>query len=75
MDREGTPANAEYPWRDGQEIKIPCRYSYPNLYFLTTANPEGIEFLQIVQSAIEEFNGKQIMETEGNIELKDKSQE
>ena len=75
VDREVTPSNAEYPWLEGNEIKTPCRYSYPSLHLLQTADPKGVEFLQIVQSAIEGFNGKEILETEGSIELRDKSRE
>ncbi len=55
VDREETPSNAEYPWRQGQEIKVPCLFSYPSLHILTNPGPEGAEFLQIVQAAIEQF--------------------
>jgi hypothetical protein len=55
VDREQSPANAEYPWSDGHEVQIPCRYHYPVLILLK--EPSGREFLQLIRAAIEDFNG------------------
>lgn len=53
VDREGAPANAEYPWQVGQLVVSPCEYTFPELQLLT--GPQGRSFLKLVKTAIDDF--------------------
>lgn len=53
VDRERSPANAEYPWQAGDQIVIPCEYNFPDLELLTS--PQGRSFLKMVKTAIDDF--------------------
>lgn len=54
VDRKNTPCNAEYPWPDGDELVVPCEYSFPNLSLLET--PGGRSFLKTVAVAVDRFD-------------------
>lgn len=53
VDRLESPANAEYPWWDGNRVVVPCEFGFPNLSLLRT--PSGRKFLKIVKEAIHGF--------------------
>jgi hypothetical protein len=53
VDREATPANAEYPWFDGRMVKAPCDYTFQVLSQLNT--PEGRNFLKVISTSINDF--------------------
>lgn len=53
VDRETSPANAEYPWFDDGRVVVPCEFTYPNLTLLT--EPRGRTFLRLLEMAITEF--------------------
>ena len=54
VDRDRTPANAEYPWADGTKVLVPSEYHFSTLDELRSF--DGIEFLRLLQIAIEEFD-------------------
>jgi len=53
VDRETSPANAEYPWLDDGRLIVPCEFMYPNLTLLT--EPGGRTFLRLLEMAIVDF--------------------
>lgn len=53
VDRETSPANAEYPWPDDGRVVVPCEFTYPNLALLT--EPGGRTFLRLLEMAIVDF--------------------
>ena len=53
VDREASPANAEYPWLDDGRVITPCEFAYPNLTLLT--EPGGRTFLRLLEMAITDF--------------------
>lgn len=53
VDRETSPANAEYPWLDDGRVVVPCEFTYPNLKLLT--EPGGRTFLRLLEMAITDF--------------------
>lgn len=53
VDRDASPANAEYPWLDDGRIVVPCEFTYPNLTLLT--EPGGRTFLRLLELAIGDF--------------------
>ncbi|WP_433926598.1 MULTISPECIES: hypothetical protein [Sorangium] len=53
VDREISPANAEYPWSDDGRVVVPCEFTYPNLTLLT--EPGGRTFLRLLEMAIADF--------------------
>lgn len=58
VDRSGAPDNAEYPWSAGNQIFVPCEYSYPNLTLLK--EPSGRTFIQLLKISIQEFEELEI---------------
>ncbi len=50
VDRQQSPANAEYPWAEGESIVTPCRHSYAVMVALQS--PNGNDFLRLLQEAI-----------------------
>lgn len=54
VDRETSPANAEYPWIDDGRVVVPCEFTYPNLTLLTERG--GRTFLRLLEVAIADFN-------------------
>lgn len=57
VDRQQSPANAEYPWAEGESIVTPCHYSYPVTEALRDKG--GAEFLKLLQGAIDGYFGTQ----------------
>jgi len=53
VDRQQSPANAEYPWAEGESIIAPCRYAFPAAAALR--EPGGVEFLRLLQEAIDGY--------------------
>lgn len=53
VDREISPANAEYPWLDDGRVIVPCEFAYPNLTLLRERG--GRTFLRLLESAIADF--------------------
>jgi hypothetical protein len=53
VDRVGHPANAEYPWADGDTIVAPVDYSFPSLALLREAR--GRWFLNSIERAFVEY--------------------
>jgi hypothetical protein len=53
VDREASPANAEYPWLDDGRVITPCEFVYPSLTLLT--EPGGRTFLRLLEMAITDF--------------------
>ena len=53
VDRERTPANAEYPWMSGGAILVPTRYRFAVSGQL--AEPSGRDFLNLIAIVIEDF--------------------
>ncbi len=53
VDRDTSPANAEYPWLDDGRVVVPCEFTYPNLTLLT--EPGGRTFLRLLEMAIGDF--------------------
>lgn len=54
VDRETSPANAEYPWPDDGRVVVPCEFTYPNLTLLTEHG--GRTFLRLLHTAIFDFD-------------------
>lgn len=54
VDRDLTPANAEYPWEDGGAVSVPCRHRYAIVPLL--AAPGGRDFLKLIETAIMEYD-------------------
>ena len=54
VDRDASPQNAEYPWRNVNQIIVPCEYDYPNLTLLK--EPGGPEFLKLIRTSIMDFD-------------------
>lgn len=50
VDREHNPANAEYPWAQGETVFVPIRYRYP--LFQRLLEPSGRDFLKLIEIAI-----------------------
>ncbi len=53
VDRQQSPANAEYPWAEGESIVTPCRYFYPVTKSLRDKG--GAEFLKLLQETIDSY--------------------
>ena len=53
VDRGQTPANAEYPWVEGEAIRVPCQFSFNNLSKLK--DRDGLEFLKLIDIAITDY--------------------
>lgn len=53
VDRETSPANAEYPWMDSGCVVVPCEFAYPSLTLLM--EPGGRTFLRLLEMAITDF--------------------
>lgn len=53
VDREASPANAEYPWLDDGRVVVPCDFTYPNLTLLM--EPGGRTFLRLLEMSIADF--------------------
>ncbi len=58
LGSEKQPSNAEYPWADAMKIVIPCEYSFQDLDLLI--EPEGRNFLKIIEIAITDFENIKI---------------
>jgi hypothetical protein len=58
VDREGTPANAEYPWEDAGRVMTPCEFTFPALALLKEAG--GRTFIRLIDTAITEFENIRI---------------
>jgi hypothetical protein len=54
VDRDTSPANAEYPWLDSGRVVVPCEFTYPNLTLLTERG--GLNFLKLFEVAITDFD-------------------
>ena len=54
VDRDLTPANAEYPWTDGGTVSVPCRHRYALVPLLVA--PAGREFLKLIETAIADYD-------------------
>lgn len=54
VDRDASPANAEYPWEEGDTVVTPCEYAFPNLRLLL--DPEGRQFLKLMEVVILNFD-------------------
>ncbi len=54
VDRERTPANAEYPWVNGRVVSVPIHYHYPVTVELAT--PAGQNFLELIGTVIEDYD-------------------
>ncbi len=54
VDREQNPANAEYPWMQGETVFIPSRHQYP--VFQRLLEPSGRDFLKLIEIAIEDYH-------------------
>ncbi len=57
VDRQQSPANAEYPWAEGENIIAPCRHPYAVMVALQS--PNGNDFLKLLQGAIDGYFGTQ----------------
>ncbi len=57
VDRQRSPANAEYPWAEEESIVTPCRYVYPVMTALR--QPSGSEFLKLLRETIEDYPSTQ----------------
>ena len=53
VDRDRSPANAEYPWEEEGRVVVPCSYQYSSLTLLK--QPAGRNFVKLIEIAIEEF--------------------
>jgi len=52
VDQQNNPHNSEYPWKSGNDIIIPCEYSFSQLRILSPT-PATNDFLRIIKIAIE----------------------
>lgn len=53
VDRLGHPANAEYPWAEGDQVVAPVSYTFPSLTLLRGVG--GRRFLSFVERAFLEY--------------------
>jgi hypothetical protein len=53
VDRENSPANAEYPWTVGETVFVPEMYEYS--VFKRLSEPAGANFLKLVEIAIRDY--------------------
>ncbi len=53
VDREQTPANAEYPWLLGETVFLPCLHHYSVSRHL--GEQGGRDFLKLIEIALEDY--------------------
>jgi hypothetical protein len=60
VDRDHSPQNTEYPWEDGDNVVLPCQYSYPNLDMLFSVKSfpfvGGRDILTLIRTMIYDFD-------------------
>lgn len=58
VDKIASPANAEYPWAEGETVVVPCAYAFPAVSLLRDRS--GITFLKIIERVIRDFETTRI---------------